>query len=375
MQKVYDIGEIPFYYTILSTPFNPEDLPDKLSFTLMQDKNGIIVQQPSAKECAYLDLAYQKGSQISGLMDDKGIGKSYADDFIKFICENEKEISGKKVLEIGCGTGYLLYKLQKLGAEVLGIEPGAYGVEGRNKFGVPIIIDFFEAGKIVEKYDIVIFYGVLEHMQEADKFLADVKSILKTDGKIFLAVPDCEPYISVGDISLLMHEHWNYFTKDTLKALMINSGLCGSITRSEFAGALYGFVKRGEGEEVTLINENILTDYIQKVESTKRKIVQYLDTVLSEQSLGIYVPGRMINLLSICYEKIPAGIRFFDDNESFHKKFFPGIDVEIENFEELVNDPVDVMIISSFTFGNKIKEKILTNGVKCKVILLEELFV
>ena len=26
-------------------------------------------------------------------MDDKGIGKSYADDFIKFICENEKEIA------------------------------------------------------------------------------------------------------------------------------------------------------------------------------------------------------------------------------------------------------------------------------------------
>ena len=83
---------------------------------------------------------------------------------------------------------------------------------------------------------------------------------------------DCEPYISVGDISLLMHEHWNYFTKDTLKALMINSGLFGRITRSEFAGALYGFVKREEREEVTLINEHILADYIQKVESKKGKL-------------------------------------------------------------------------------------------------------
>lgn len=64
------------------------------------------------------------------MMDDNGIGKLYADDFIKYIHE-EENIAGKKILEIGCGTGYLLYELQKEGAEVLGIEPGTYGIKGR----------------------------------------------------------------------------------------------------------------------------------------------------------------------------------------------------------------------------------------------------
>lgn len=374
MKRIYDIGEIPFYYSMLQTSSNPEGLPNKLKFLLTQDRNGIIRQSPSEKENDYLNLAYLKGSQISGLMDDNGIGKNYADDFLKFICENELDIAGKNILEIGCGTGYLLYKLQKLGANVLGIEPGKHGQEGREKYGIPIIIDFFEASKITEKYDIVIFYAVLEHMQNAKKFLLDIKTILKTDGRIFLSVPDCAPYIQAGDVSLLMHEHWNYFTNNTLNALVMNCGFMGNVVRSEFAGALYAVLKIGVCEEKPQISKNVLDDYIQKVEIQKRKLAKYIDSVISNESLGIYAPGRMINLISLCYEKTPDRVRFFDDNENLHERFFPGINIKVENFMDFLKTPVDVMVVATFTFGSQIKEKILNSGVKCKVVLLEELF-
>lgn len=375
MKKIYDIGKLPFYYTALPTSSNPANLPDKLNFTLVQDSDGLIRQQPSENEQIYLDLAYQIGSQISGLMNDNGIGKLYADDFIQYICKNEKNITGKKILEIGCGTGYLLYELQKLGAEVLGIEPGEHGAEGGKKYKIPVLNRFFNPLEITEKYDIVIFYAVLEHMQDAGKFLQDVKTVLKTNGKIVLAVPDCEPYIEAGDTSLLIHEHWNYFTQNTLAVLVSNNGLAGTIVRSEFAGVLYAFlIEGGDGKVIQPSNLDTLSLYIDKVKTQKEKLFKYIESITQNQSLGIYVPGRMINLLSVCYEEVPDQIRFFDDNENLYGKYYPSINIKIENFEDFQSNPVDVMIIASFTFGSKIKDKILKSGIKCEIVLLEELF-
>lgn len=247
MGKGYNIGELPFYYTALLEPSNPEDLPNKLMFALAQDDNGIIRQMPSENEENFLNIAYQKGSQISGLMDEHGIGRLYADDFIKYISKGEPNIFGKKILEIGCGNGYLLHELQKLGGKVFGIEPGIHGIDGKEKWGVPILTDFFNPNKITERYDIVIFYAVLEHIRDTKKFLQDVKSILNSGGKIFLAVPDCEPYIKMGDISILIHEHWSYFTRDTLEILVKKNGLTGEIVNSKFAGALYAQLYAGGG--------------------------------------------------------------------------------------------------------------------------------
>lgn len=374
MENKYNIGEIPFYYTALSTPFNPTDLPNKLQFVLKQDDNGLVRQIESEQEQDYLCLAYQMGSQISGLMDDTGIGKLYASDFITYICKKEGNIAGKKILEIGCGTGYLLYELQKLGADVFGIEPGAYGIEGQKKYGIPILIDFFDSNKITDSYDIIIFYGVLEHISDAKKFLEDVKSVLKTNGKIFLSVPDCEPYLQVGDISLLIHEHWNYFTKDTLESLALNCGLMGDIIRSEFAGALYACFVLGERlHNTNPINYNLLADYINKIEVQKEKLFKYMEEIMLNQTLGIYVPGRMINILSICYTEVPHQIRFFDDNANLHNKYFPGIDIKVEDFKDFTNNPVDVMLIASFTFGANIREKIIESGIRCETVLFEEL--
>lgn len=47
--------------------------------------------------------------------------------------EGELELL-EKAYEIGCGTGYLLYELKKLGANVVGIEPGPYARVGKEKY-------------------------------------------------------------------------------------------------------------------------------------------------------------------------------------------------------------------------------------------------
>ncbi|MFM6053078.1 MAG: class I SAM-dependent methyltransferase, partial [Sphaerospermopsis kisseleviana] len=107
-----------------------------------------------------------------------------------------------------------------MGADVMGIEPGIHGQAGSQRFGVPVVRDFFPSSKVSRSFDIITAFFVLEHLRDVQNFLMNIREHLKNDGILFLSVPDCEPYLAHGDISFLFHEHWNYFTEQSLYAVL-----------------------------------------------------------------------------------------------------------------------------------------------------------
>lgn len=233
--KKISIGNLPFVYMLLDSSNNPGNIPNSMPFSL-EIRNGVISQQKSMFTNSVLKEAYSAGSTISGQMDDFGNGKEYADEFLCYIEKNVCSLKGKKILEIGCGTGYLLSRLKEMGGICLGIEPGESAEYGQKKFGVEIIRGFFDKEIFKEKFDYVILYCVLEHMDEIETFLKDVKSILNYDGTVLLAVPNCTDQIFGGDISMLLSEHWSYFTEESLKFLLTQNNLFGDITVSDLGG-------------------------------------------------------------------------------------------------------------------------------------------
>lgn len=108
---IFDMGILPFYYKPLGTPHNINGLPDGMNMCL-EYKEGFIRQVYNDEVEKTLNLAYEYGSELSGLMDEDGIGKKYADDFLEYINRKIVDLNGKEILEIGCGTGYLLSRLQ-----------------------------------------------------------------------------------------------------------------------------------------------------------------------------------------------------------------------------------------------------------------------
>lgn len=233
-----DIGNIPFVYAPIDTPNNPEGIPDSLPFVLEMRDNVFSQAKFPITERALND-AYSVGSVISGQMDDFGNGKEYADEFLGYIEKSVSEIRGKQVLEIGCGTGYLLSRLQDKGADCIGVEPGESADYGKKKFGVNIIRDFFNKDRFDKKFDYIIFYGLLEHIFDIKGFLDDIKELLAEDGMVFIGVPNCTEQISNGDISMLLSEHWSYFTEVSLRHILSQNGLYGNITASDSAGVLF----------------------------------------------------------------------------------------------------------------------------------------
>jgi len=385
----WEIGSLPFVFKPLPEPTNGGDIPDFLPFSLDVDENtGTLIQSKNEYVEQILSKAYAKGSEISGMMDDHGIGELYAQDFIRFLTEqfHRETFEKLKILEIGCGTGYLLSQLKLRGAEVLGIEPGDQGQEGARRFNIPVIQDFFPSPKISGKFDIIILYGVLEHISSPESFLRNVLIYLENEGHIVISVPNCEPYIEVGDVSFLLHEHWNYYTEETLKASIAKMiSINVEIKKSNFGGTLYAI---GSLSPLPLEKDNIDVEKSSKfsekradkfqilVKKNTLTISNYLDSAAKlNGDIGIFVPGRAINLLSLIDSKIGrVKIRFFDDNANLYKTYYPGFNNPVESRQDLFKNPPKILIIFSHSFGEKIKNELKDTLKNTQIIIWNDIF-
>lgn len=366
IRLVLDLGRLPFHVGVQFTPSN-EGLPDCLPFRVgIRTGINLLVQMSDAKVSKHLSKAYAKGSMVGSPMSEDGIGRRYAEDFFRFICRNMKgqNQDGIRLLEIGCGSGYLLYRLQNAGLDVLGIEPGGQGQVGAHKYGIHIIQEAFPEGldSSSEEFEMIVHYGVLEHIEEPVAFLKSQAEWLSESGLIIFAVPDCREYIMHGDISMFLHEHWNYFTPYSLKRAVEEAGL--QLLRLEnagYGGSLYGVA--GKSRRSIDVAEDLewsvkFKDYVK--ESLEKMRVFFRKCMDAERSLGIFCPARAINILYLVWPE--SALRFFDDDKRLHGRFYPPFDIPVEPRETLIEKPVEELLIMSSSFGERLRGELLQAG-------------
>lgn len=133
-----------------------------------------------------------------------------------------------KVLEVGCSTGLLLSLLQSEGWEVCGIEPSRKAAEVAIKRGINTVLGTFETikfvEKFVEKFDLIIFNHVLEHVENPKFFLKKCQDILNPNGTLLISLPNFNSVsarIQKKNWPLLLpSEHLWHFTPRSLKILL-----------------------------------------------------------------------------------------------------------------------------------------------------------
>jgi len=89
--------------------------------------------------------------------------------------------------------------------------------------------------------DIVASYFVLEHVPDVHGFLAHCARIVRPKGAVIVEVPDLRLYPS-DPSSLLLHEHVNHFTPNTLTALAARHGLALREVGRQDCSRSFGFV-------------------------------------------------------------------------------------------------------------------------------------
>jgi 2-polyprenyl-3-methyl-5-hydroxy-6-metoxy-1,4-benzoquinol methylase len=98
----------------------------------------------------------------------------------------------KKILDVGCGTGYFSYKAAKKGADVLGIDFSAEAIEiAQTKYQHSHLkYQQMNVKKIKDKYDVIVSIGTLEHMDNPLQILKLFKKYLNPKGKIIITSPN-----------------------------------------------------------------------------------------------------------------------------------------------------------------------------------------
>jgi 2-polyprenyl-3-methyl-5-hydroxy-6-metoxy-1,4-benzoquinol methylase len=101
----------------------------------------------------------------------------------------------ESVLDYGAGTGDFLAALKRAGFAVSGIEPSA---EARKRaediHQIKIDSGVESSGLGVGSFDVITMWHVLEHVHRLSETILDLKSFLKDDGVMLIAVPNCESY-------------------------------------------------------------------------------------------------------------------------------------------------------------------------------------
>ncbi len=104
-------------------------------------------------------------------------------------------VKGKTILDIACGSGYGTQMLAQTANEVYGVDIDKGAVEyAKKNFNNPNITFKVGSGTKIpidnNSVESVVTFETLEHIKEAEKFLREIKRVLKPKGQLILSTPN-----------------------------------------------------------------------------------------------------------------------------------------------------------------------------------------
>jgi 2-polyprenyl-3-methyl-5-hydroxy-6-metoxy-1,4-benzoquinol methylase len=134
----------------------------------------------------------------------------------------EKHITSKKILDYGCGTGHFLKECQKVGFQVDGVEPADSARRlAEETLGKKIYSDL---SQVQDSFGIITLWHVLEHVNDLNEKVSELRRKLAKDGTLIIAVPNVNTWESkVYKTFWAAYDtprHLWHFTQDTMGRLM-----------------------------------------------------------------------------------------------------------------------------------------------------------
>lgn len=288
--------------------------------------------------------------------------------------KNEKTISFVKdyiseedeILEIGCGTGNLLYQLQNHGYKKLtGIEPSEKNVDGIiDRWNIKCYVGAL-GDNISEirdkKYKLVILEGVLEHILGFRGAVSQLKGYMEKDSYLFLALPDITNWGKIIDLyQQFSVEHVNYFSLQSLNNLLGMYGFrCIKYEVDGDGNSISIWEYDGANRKATYSNDGdaALDMYLKKscslAEDIKNKLGSYKEK-------RVYLWGAGTHTAMLYQLELLDGIRvqaIIDSNKNYHGKNIFGL--KVISPEEMLSMEKLPIIISSQLAQESIKKQIV----------------
>ncbi|RKF21623.1 bifunctional 2-polyprenyl-6-hydroxyphenol methylase/3-demethylubiquinol 3-O-methyltransferase UbiG [Altericroceibacterium spongiae] len=156
-----------------------------------------------------------------------------------------RPLSGKSVLDVGCGAGLLCEPLARLGATVTGVDAAEENIAAAQAHaegsGLPITYRHGELGQLKPgQFDLVTSMEVIEHVADKRAFVTELAECLSPDGVMVLSTPNrtaasrlllVKAAEAIGAVPKGTH-HWeDFITPEEFAALLDEAGLEASVPK------------------------------------------------------------------------------------------------------------------------------------------------
>jgi len=147
--------------------------------------------------------------------------------------------TGKRVLDVGCATGYLAKALGDRDNQVSGVEIDPDAANEARPYLERLVVGDLEqmdlgAELAGETFDVVVFADVLEHLRDPVSTLRQAKALLRENGFVVLSIPNVahgsvrlallEGQFEYRSLGLLDDTHVRFFTRASLEDLLTEAG-------------------------------------------------------------------------------------------------------------------------------------------------------
>jgi len=135
------------------------------------------------------------------------------------------DLAGKKYLDFGCGTGFLLSRAVERGADAVGFDESPQALEFCKSRGLPVISGD-ELASRAGTADIVTAVEVIEHVPDPRGFLRYLTTLPKPGGVLYVQTGNWDLVRRLPGTPYIMPEgHIHYFSPPIMRRLFAEVGL------------------------------------------------------------------------------------------------------------------------------------------------------
>jgi 2-polyprenyl-3-methyl-5-hydroxy-6-metoxy-1,4-benzoquinol methylase len=181
----------------------------------------------------------------------------------------------KRVLDVGCATGYLARVLTERGCTVSGLESDVDAAEEARPVLHQLVVGDVEALSLAdafgdERFDVVVFGDVLEHLRDPLAALRNARSVLAERGSVVASIPNVAHgsvrlalmagRFEYQKLGLLDSTHLRFFTLASIEELFREAGMVPIDVRRTTAGLFDTPVPVAESELPREVVDAVLAD-------------------------------------------------------------------------------------------------------------------
>lgn len=208
----------------------------KQDFVVWQCGNCSLRFTQDIPDEASIGRYYQSADYISHSNTNKGLVNKLYQGVRNYTLDQKanliisQTVKHGNILDLGAGIGAFLNTMKKKGWEISGIEPDAGArQQAKNLFNIDLNETNSLNGLPEKSFDAITLWHVLEHVHQLHTYVEKLRSLLKPDGKLFVAVPN---YKSVDSSIYKLYwaaydvpRHLYHFTPKAINNLMAQHGL------------------------------------------------------------------------------------------------------------------------------------------------------